>query len=117
MSGPLEIAVQGTPNPNAAKFTLNRVVATQGTTYRLPALSAIPSGSGQAGAPNTTAKDAAQEGATAEAGVEWAKQLLALPGVTQLFAINNFISVTKTPEGDWNVLAPQVEDVLRRVFQ
>ena len=88
MSGPLEIAIQGTPNPNAAKFTLNRVVAAQGTTYRAPA----------------------------EAGPEWAKQLLAIPGVTQLFAINNFISVTKTPEGDWNVLAPQVEEVLRRVF-
>ena len=105
MSGPLEIAVQGTPNPNAAKFTLNRVVATQGATYRLPA------------APNTITKDAAQAGAAAEAGAEWAKQLLAIPGVTQLFAINNFISVMKTPEGDWSVLAPQVEDVLRRVFQ
>ena len=89
MAASLEIAIQGTPNPNAAKFTLNRVVATQGTTYR----------------------------AAAEAGAEWAKQVLAIPGITQLFAINNFISVTKTPEGDWNVLAPQVEQVLRRVFQ
>ena len=34
MSTPLEISVQGTPNPNAAKFTLNREVAAQGTTYR-----------------------------------------------------------------------------------
>ena len=34
MSAPLEISVQGTPNPNAAKFTLNRAVAAQGTTYR-----------------------------------------------------------------------------------
>ena len=32
MGAPLEIAVQATPNPNAAKFTLNRVVAAQGTT-------------------------------------------------------------------------------------
>ena len=88
MAASLEIAVQGTPNPNAAKFTLNRVVAAQGATYRV----------------------------AAEAGAEWAKQLLAIPGVTQLFAINNFISVTKTPESDWNLLAPQVEQVLRRVF-
>ena len=89
MAEPLEIAIQSTPNPNAAKFTLNRVIATQGTTYRT----------------------------AAEAGTEWAKQLLAIPGVAQLFAVNNFISVTKTPEGDWNILAPQVEQLLRRVFQ
>ena len=88
MSDPLEISIQGTPNPNAAKFTLNRVVAAQGTTYR----------------------DAAAVDAT------WAKELLSLAGVTQVFTVNNFISVTKTPEADWNVLAPQVEAVLQRAF-
>ena len=88
MSEPLEISVQGTPNPNAAKFTLNRVVAAQGTTYR-----------------HAAAADAA-----------WAKELLSLAGVTQVFTVNNFISVTKAPEADWNVLAPQVEAVLQRAF-
>ena len=89
MAEPLEIAVQGTPNPNAAKFTLNRVVATQGRTYR----------------------DAAG------ADAEWAKQLLGIPGVTQAFAIHNFISVTKTAEADWDAIGPQVEHVLRRAFE
>ena len=88
MPEPLDISVQGTPNPNAAKFTLNRVIATQGTTYRDPAA----------------------------ADTEWAKQLLAIPGVTQVFAINNFISVTKRPEADWNIIGPQVEAVLRQAF-
>ena len=88
MGDPLEIIVQGTPNPNAAKFTLNRVVATQGKTYR--------------------------DAASAEA--EWAKQLLGIAGVTQVFAINNFISVNKTPEADWAVLGPQIEDVLRKAL-
>lgn len=88
MAEPLQITAQGTPNPNAAKFTLNRVVATQGRTYR-----------GQAAA------DAA-----------WAKELLGIPGVAQVFAVNNFISVNKTPEADWQVIGPQVEDVLRRFF-
>ena len=88
MSEPLSIGVQGTPNPNAAKYTLNRVIAAQGKTYRDPAA----------------------------ADTEWAKQLLAIPGVTQVFAINNFISINKTAEADWNVIGPQVERVLHSVF-
>ena len=88
MPEPLEITVQGTPNPNAAKFMLNRIVATQGKTYR--------------------------EVASAE--TEWAKQLLGIAGVTQVFALNNFISVNKAPEADWNTLGPQVEQVLRKAF-
>ncbi len=79
MADPLDMTIQGTPNPNAAKFTLNRVVVTQGTTYRPPA--------GEAG-------DAA-------AGVPaWAQDVLRIPGVTQVFALNNFISVTKTGDAD-----------------
>ncbi len=88
MAEPLEISVQGTPNPNAAKFTLNRVVATQGKTYR----------------------------DVAGADTEWAKQLLGIAGVTQVFAINNFVSVNKAPEAQWDVLGPQIEAILRRTF-
>ena len=88
MSVPLEISVSGTPNPNAAKFILNRVVATHGTTYR--------------------------EAASAEAA--WAKQLLGIAGVTQVFALNDFISVNKTSDADWNIIAPQVEQVLKQAF-
>ena len=88
MPEPLDITVQGTPNPNAAKFTLNRVVAAQGRTYR----------------------DAAG------AEHEWTRQLLGIAGVTQVFAINNFISVTKTDDADWNAIGPQVEQILHRAF-
>ncbi len=88
MTEPLAIVAQGTPNPNAAKFTLNRVVATQGKTYR--------------------------DASTADA--EWAKQLLGIAGVTQVFAVNNFVSVNKRSEADWSTIGPQVEQVLRRVF-
>lgn len=85
MSEALEITVQGTPNPNAAKFTLNRVVSAQGRTYR--------------------------EAASADAA--WARAVLQIPGVTQVFAINNFISVNKTAEADWQAIGPEVERVLR----
>ena len=98
MAESLTIEVQGTPNPNAAKFTLNRVVATQGTTYRPPAAPAAQAGDG------------------ASAHAPWAQELLRIAGVTQVFALNNFISVNKTPEGAWDVIGPQVEQVLRRAF-
>ena len=87
MAEPLAIDVQPTPNPNAAKFTLNRVVVAQGTTYRLPVTEP-----------------------------EWAKRLLGIAGVIQLFALNTFVTVTKSPEGDWTVIAPQVERVLHEAF-
>jgi len=88
MTEPLDIVVQGTPNPNAAKFTLNRVVATQGKTYR----------------------DAAN------ADTVWVQELLGTSGVTQVFALNDFISVNKTTDADWNVIGPQVDAVLRKAF-
>ena len=88
MTEPLEITVQGTPNPNAAKFTLNRVVSSQGKTYR--------------------------DAAVADAA--WAKTLLGIAGVIQVFALNNFISVTKRPEADWSLIGPQVEQVLQKAF-
>ena len=88
MTEPFALDVQGTPNPNAIKYTLNRMVAAQGKTYR----------------------DAAS------ADVEWAKRILAVAGVVQVFTINNFISVNKRPDADWNVIGPQVEEILRHAF-
>jgi hypothetical protein len=88
MSDAVVITAQPTPNPNAAKFTLNRIVATQGRTYR--------------------------EAAGTEA--EWAKRLLEITGITQIFALNNFVSITKTSDADWNVLGPEVERILREAF-
>ena len=86
MTEPLQISVQSTPNPNAAKFTLNRIVAAQGTTYRDAA--SVPQG--------------------------WARELLGIAGVTQVFALQNFISVTKGPDADWGAIIPQVEHILQR---
>ena len=84
--------MQATPNPNAAKFTLNRTVSAQGKTYRL------------------------QAGDTLGDETAWAKQLLGIPGVVQVFAVNNFISVNKAPEASWEGIVPQVERVLQQAF-
>ena len=85
MADSLELSIQATPNPNAIKFTFNRVLTTQGKTYR----------------------DAAS------ADVEWVKRLLGIPGITQVFVLNNFLSIMKQSEADWNDLGPQIERVLR----
>ena len=97
MAVPLEISVQATPNPHAAKVTLNRVVETQCTTYRR-----VP---------------AAPAAEAAGARPAWMTQLLDVAGVTQIFALNDFISITKTPEAEWNTIVPHVEQILRRAFQ
>lgn len=89
MPEPLEILVDGTPNPNAVKFTLNRTVATKGETYR--------------GDPSAIA-------------APWAKALLSIPGIVGVFGINNFISVNKAPEASWEMIVPTAQDALRNAF-
>lgn len=89
MTGPVEITVSGTPNPNAMKLTLNRMVSNQGKTYRDAATAAEP----------------------------WAKALLAIPGIIGVFAITNFISVTKAPDVDWQDILPLAEQALKQVFE
>lgn len=86
----LEIAVSGTPNPHAVKFTLNRTVSAQGKTYR--------------GDP------------AAAADAPWAKALLSIPGIVGVYGVNNFISMNKQPEVEWDAILPQAEEALRRVF-
>ena len=105
MAESLEIMVEGTPNPNAVKFTLNRTVAAQGKTYRDAATADSPS------------FGKTQDGGLSE--VErppWAKALLSIPGVVQVFAVNNFVSVTKTPDADWEAIIPQAEQGLKQAF-
>ena len=89
MSEPLEILVEGTPNPHALKFTLNRVVSEQGKTYR---------------------------GDPASVDAPWAKALLSVPGIVGVYGINQFISVSKRPEATWDEIVPQAEAGLRRAF-
>ena len=84
----MEVFVDETPNPNALKFTLNRVVATPGKTYRDAAAADAP----------------------------WAKALLSIPGIIGVYGVNNFISVNKTPDADWDALVPLAEQALKNAF-
>ena len=87
MSGTeLTITIQGTPNPNAAKFVLDRPVPGEGSRSYFNA--------------NAAAAD------------PLAARLFGLDGVRALLFVENFITVTKTDEADWDALAPSVQDAI-----
>lgn len=88
MTDELEIRIEPTPNPNAVKFTTNRTLA-----------------EGRA----QTYTDAAQAFAS-----PLARALLAVPGVTSVFLLRDFVTVTRASDADWEPILPGVEDVLRR---
>ena len=87
MTEPIEVWTEPTPNPNALKFTLNRIVAEgRSKTYASPeAAEASP----------------------------LAKSLFEIVGVKSLFFLNNFITVTRQAGTDWVAIARQVEERIR----
>ncbi len=77
--------VQPTPNPNAAKFILDRSVSDQPTSFFNPG---------------------------AAEGNALAMQLFGIPGVSSLLFLGDFITVNKSPEADWKEITTRVEAVL-----
>ena len=43
-----------------------------------------------------------------------AKALIAVPGVVSLFFLNDFVTVSKKPEADWDAILPLVKAALER---
>ncbi len=78
----MEVIPEATPNPNAVKFTLDR-----------------PSTPGGA--------QTVREG-TDPSESPLGARLFALEGVTNVFLVSNFVSVTKDEATDWQDLAPEV---------
>jgi len=83
MSVPFQIGT--TPNPNSIRVGLSESKFAKPMTYR-------------------SAKDA-----VAEPVVE---ALFAIPGITQIFTLNNFITITKEPGVQWAVIEPKVAEIL-----
>lgn len=79
--------IQETPNPNAKKFVLDRPIVQQPTSFF---------------------------NAVAAKGNVLAEQLFAIPGVSSLLLLNDFITVNKKPEATWQSITPVVKDVLAR---
>lgn len=80
--------VQATPNPNAMKYVLDRVITSTTQSY----LNA----------------EAASRHALAGA-------LFAINGVCGVMLLNDFVTVSKRPEAKWGELTRQVRSVLRKM--
>lgn len=83
----MKVTVEGTPNPNAAKFVLDRP---------------LPEAEGR----SYFEASAAEED-------RLASRLFAVPGVRALFMVDNFITVTKAEEIAWTEIVEQLEGVIR----
>ncbi len=86
-SGPMGTPFQigTTPNPNSIRIGLAQSMFPKPATYK-----------------------SAQE---AE-GQPIAKALFGIPGIAQVFTLNNFITITKDPSADWGKIEPKVAEVL-----
>ncbi|UOR13152.1 NifU N-terminal domain-containing protein [Halobacillus amylolyticus] len=82
----MAIKIEETPNPNARKFTTDSLIFRgDGSVSVMP-------------------------GQTSEHAIM--NELMALDGVDNVFGFQNFITINKLPNADWEALAPKVEGLL-----
>lgn len=86
----LEIEVEGTPNPKAAKFILGRPLPFEGSRSCF-------------------------EPADAQ-GDPLARGLMALEGVEAILMLDDFITVTRSDDVSWDELVDRVAEVIRERF-
>ena len=79
--------IQGTPNPNAVKFLLNREISSSTLSFLRP-----------------------------EEGVAHplASQLFSIKGVISLLFLGDFVTVNKKPEIPWTAITGKVEEILQK---
>ena len=81
------VEVQATPNPNAAKFVLDQMIASQPTSFF---------------------------NAESAKGHPIAEQLFLIPGVTSLLFLDDFLTVNKAAGIQWESISRKVRDVLKK---
>jgi len=81
----LPFQIGTTPNPNSIRVGLSQPMFPAALTFR---------------------------GAAEAEGNPIAKALLGIPGVVQVFMLNNFISINKDPGAEWAKIEPKVAEVL-----
>jgi hypothetical protein len=82
------IDTQPTPNPNALKFIIG---------------GSFPAGSHAFMSAAEAEKDAL------------AKEIFSLGNITSVFYMNNFLTVSKSPDGDWNALQSGITAAVSKV--
>jgi NFU1 iron-sulfur cluster scaffold homolog, mitochondrial len=80
--------IQPTPNPNATKYLLDRPISERPTSF-FDAVSAQ--------------------------GHPVASRLFALPGVSSVLLLGDFVTVNKSPQAKWSEITPQVKRVLASI--
>jgi len=91
VSGSVTVEVQPTPNVNALKFVVNRrLTEGRSQTFR-------------------SAEEAARH--------PLASELFAIPGVVQVFVLNDFVTVTRDPQVAWEEIVPPAEAAIRAYFE
>jgi len=83
----MAIIIEQTPNPNALKFTVGQDV----------------------GGPTTVVAGQESADPTAQALIE-------LPGVTSVFMTADFVTLTRSPDGDWAAIADAAKAILEERF-
>jgi hypothetical protein len=81
----IPFSIGTTPNPNSIRVGLSQALFLKPSTYT----------------------SAAQAGGNALVAA-----LLGIPGVVQVFTLNNFISINKDPGADWASIEPRVAQAL-----
>ncbi len=90
MTEPLTVEIQPTPNINALKFVVNRrVTEGRSQTFR-------------------SAEEARAH--------PLAARLFAIPGVVQVFLLNDFVTVTRDPSVAWDTIAASAEAAIQAHF-
>jgi hypothetical protein len=79
------VEIQPTPNPNAAKFVLDKAVAEQPTSFF---------------------------NADAAKGHSLAEALFGVTGVSSLLFLGDFVTVNKTPDSQWSEISARVKAIL-----
>ncbi|MDE2877680.1 NifU N-terminal domain-containing protein [Candidatus Palauibacter soopunensis] len=86
----IQITVEGTPNPHAAKFVLDRAIPGEGSRSYFD--------------PESAAED------------PLAARLFDVDGVRALLIVENFITVTKTAALGWPDLLDEIEEAILKAF-
>ncbi len=86
----IEVNVEATPNPNAVRISANQVL------FEGPKSTSLKSG--------------------ADTDHPLAQALLSIDGVDNIFGINDFVTITKKPDADWDAILVKVEEAFTHIF-
>ena len=81
------VEIQPTPNPNAAKFVLDREISERPVSFLTPA-----------------------EGASHPL----ASQLFSIQGVTSVLLLGDFVTINKTASAEWKQIADKAKEILQK---